>query len=269
METISKRLQPRICWRLVCSASMTGVFLMIPLYPGILSANEDKTGKEIVAAVENRLWGSTVTGKYEMTITTPYWKRTLKLHMWMRRPDKSFVRILSPAKEAGIGSLRIKSEMWNYLPSVERVIKIPPSMMLQPWMGSDFSNDDLVKESSMINDYTHEVAGIENYNGTEVYRVISTPKPEAAVIWGSIVYLVRKSDLIPERQEYIDERGQTIKVLTFSEIRKFGDRLLPSLWEMRPTQKPGNATSIRVVDVVFDKPIKDSIFTLRNLRRRR
>ncbi|GBE44924.1 hypothetical protein BMS3Bbin11_00003 [bacterium BMS3Bbin11] len=204
-----------------------------------------------------------------MTITTPYWKRTLKLRMWMQRPNKSFVRILSPAKEAGIGSLRIKSEMWNYLPSVERIIKIPPSMMLQPWMGSDFSNDDLVKESSMINDYTHKIAGFENYKGTEVYRIISTPRPEAAVIWGSIVYLVRKSDLMPVQQEYIDERGKTIKVLTFSKIRKFGDRTLPSLWEMRPTQKPGNSTLIRVVDVVFDKPIKDSIFTLRNLRRRR
>ncbi len=204
-----------------------------------------------------------------MSITTPYWKRTLKLRMWMRRPSKSFIRITSPAKEAGIGSLRIKSEMWNYLPKVERVIKIPPSMMLQPWMGSDFSNDDLVKESSMITDYTHKVTGTEKIKGTEVYRIVSTPKPEAAVVWGSVVYLVRKSDSMPMRQEYIDERGQTIKVLTFSDIRKFGDRELPSQWEMRPTQKPGNFTRIRVVDVVFDKPIKDSIFTLRNLRRRR
>jgi len=269
MKIISKRLEYGMSWRLINSASIAGIFLMMSLYPEALLASEDKTGREIVAAVESRLWGSTVSGKYEMTITTPYWKRTLMLRMWMRRPDKSFVRILSPAKEAGIGSLRIKSEMWNYLPSVERVIKIPPSMMLQPWMGSDFSNDDLVKESSMINDYTHKIAGIEDYKGTEVYRVISTPKPEAAVIWGSIVYLVRKSDLMPVRQEYIDERGQIIKALTFSEIRKFGDRLLPSRWEMRPTQKPGNATRIRVVDVVFDKPIKDSIFTLRNLRRRR
>ncbi len=269
MKIISTRIGPGTGWYLIYSAIVTGVFLMLSLYHGAVLASEYKTGREIVASVESRLWGNTVLGKYEMTITTPYWKRTLKLQMWMRRPNKSFVRILSPAKEAGIGSLRIKSEMWNYLPKVERVIKIPPSMMLQPWMGSDFSNDDLVKESSMINDYTHKVAGTENYNGIEVYRVISTPKPEAAVIWGSITYLVRKSDLMPIRQEYIDERGKIIKVLTFSKIRKFGDRELPSLWEMRPTTKPGNVTRIRVVDVVFDKPIKDSIFTLRNLRRRR
>ena len=242
MKSISTRIGPGTNWHLIYSALVTGLFLTMSLYHGTLLASEDKTGKEIVASVEARLWGNTVLGKYEMTITTPYWKRTLKLQMWMRRPEKSFVRILSPAKEAGIGSLRIKSEMWNYLPKVERVIKIPPSMMLQPWMGSDFSNDDLVKESSMINDYTHKVAGFENYKGTEVYRVISTPKPDAAVIWGSIVYLVRKSDLMPVRQEYIDERGKIIKVLSFSKIRKFGDRFLPSLWEMQPTQKPGNFT---------------------------
>ncbi|HED12765.1 MAG TPA: outer membrane lipoprotein-sorting protein, partial [Gammaproteobacteria bacterium] len=123
--------------------------------------------------------------------------------------------------------------------------------------------------SSMITDYTHKIAGIENYQSTEVYRVISTPKPKAAVVWGRVVYRVRKSDLMPMRQDYIDERGQTIKVLSFSEIRKFGDRELPSLWEMRPVQKPGSFTRIRVLNVVFDKPIKDSIFTLRNLRRRR
>lgn len=121
----------------------------------------------------------------------------------------------------------------------------------------------------MVNDYIHKVVGTEDYQGTEVYRVVSTPKPEAAVVWGSIVYLVRKFDLMPVRQDYIDERGQVIKTLTFSRIRQFGDRKLPSQWEMRPTQKPGNVTRIRVIDVVFDKPVKDTIFTLRNLRRRR
>lgn len=248
---------------------LLGAWIFLWVLFSNVAAAPPPTGSEVVARVEQLLWGRSVQGDYEMTITTPHWQRTLKLRMWMRRPDKTFVRILSPAKEAGIGSLRIKSEMWNYLPKIERVIKIPPSMMLQPWMGSDFSNDDLVKESSMVNDYTHTVTRTENYQGTEVYRIVSTPKPEAAVVWGSVVYLVRKSDLMPLRQDYIDERGQTIKILTFSAIRQFGNRELPSQWEMRPTQKPGNITRIHVINVVFDKPIKDSIFTLRNLRRRR
>ncbi len=269
MKITSTRKEPGMGGQLTYRTLMVGVFFILSFYYEALLAAEDKTGGDIVSAVESRLWGNTVLGEYEMTITTPYWNRTLKLRMWMRRPNKSFVRILSPAKEAGIGSLRVKSEMWNYLPKVERVIKIPPSMMLQPWMGSDFSNDDLVKQSSMVNDYTHKIVATENINGIEVYRVLSTPKPDAAVVWGSIVYRVRKTDLMPLRQEFIDERGQTIKVLSFSKIRKFGNRSLPTEWEMRPTQKPGNVTRIRVIDVIFDKPIKDSIFTLRNLRRRR
>jgi len=269
MHCVSNRNGSLVGKHLTFSSLVLALFFILAFYHGTLSAAEDITATKIVSAVEGRLWGKTVIGKYAMTITTPYWNRTLKLRMWMRRPNKSFVRILSPAKEAGIGSLRIKSEMWNYLPKVERVFKIPPSMMLQPWMGSDFSNDDLVKESSMVNDYTHKIVATENIEGTEVYRVISTPKPDSAVVWGSIVYLVRKSNLMPLRQEFVDERGQTIKVLTFSKIRQFGDRELPSEWEMRPTQKPGHVTRISVLDVAFDKSIKDSIFTLRNLRRRR
>ena len=96
--------------------------------------------------IEVLRWGKTVQGDYEMTITTPRWQRTLQLHAWMDRPKRSFIRILEPAKEKGIGSLRVGGEMWNYLPTVERTIKIPPSMMLQPWMGSDLTNDDLGRQ---------------------------------------------------------------------------------------------------------------------------
>lgn len=226
-------------------------------------------GKTIVSRVEKLLWGRTSEGEYEMIITTPHWSRTLKLRSWMQRPDKTFVRILSPKKEAGIGSLRIGNEMWNYLPNIERVIKIPPSMMLQPWMGSDFTNDDLVKESSMVDDYVHRIEATETVDGIEVYRVISTPRPEAAVVWGKLVYRVRKHDLMPLSQQYYDERGELIKELTFSDVKKMGGRLIPTLWTMKPMKKPGKKTEIRLLSMNFNQPIKTSIFTLRNLRRSR
>jgi outer membrane lipoprotein-sorting protein len=130
----------------------------------------DPSGREILDRVEKLLWGTTVQGAYEMTITTPRWTRTLVLKAWMDRPRRSFIRIVAPAKEAGIGSLRIGAEMWNYLPNVERVIKIPPSMMLQSWMGSDFTNDDLVKESSILDDYTHKVLGVARWTGSRLGR---------------------------------------------------------------------------------------------------
>ncbi len=225
-------------------------------------------GRSIIAEVEKRLWGSTSQGRYEMTITTPYWQRTLALQVWMQRPDKSFIRILAPAKEAGVGSLRIKDEMWNYLPKVERTIKVPPSMMLQAWMGSDFTNDDLVKESSMIDDYTHEVVAEENINGEAAYRIRSIPKPDAPVVWGKLVYLVRQSDLMPLSFDYYDERGRLIKSLTFSDVREMDGRQVPTRWQMRPTDKPENSTVIRLNEVKFDRQIPAKIFTLRNLRGR-
>ncbi len=232
--------------------------------------------RAVVAEVEKKLWGDTSQGRYAMTITTPYWKRTLKLDVWMVRPDKSFIRILSPAKEAGVGSLRIKDDMWNYLPKVERTVKVPPSMMLQAWMGSDFTNDDLVKESSMINDYNHtflekgfdQEAAQKKVNGEAVYRIQSIPKLNAPVVWGKLIYTVRQSDLMPFSFKYFDERGRLIKTLTFSEVRKMSGRLVPTRWEMRSTDKPKNSTVIELSQIVFDKKIPSKIFTLRNLRGR-
>jgi outer membrane lipoprotein-sorting protein len=228
---------------------------------------QDLDGKEILDRVEKLLWGTTVQGDYEMTITTPRWQRTLVLKVWMDRPRRSFVRIISPAKEAGIGSLRIGAEMWNYLPNVERVIKIPPSMMLQPWMGSDFTNDDLVKESSILDDYTHKVLATSELDGEAVVQIEAVPKPQAPVVWGRIVYWVRRSDNMPLKQEYFSERGELVRVMSFSDVRAVGGRRLPTRWEMRPVAKPGNMTAIVLKDAVFNQPVADEIFAQRNLQK--
>ncbi len=203
-----------------------------------------------------------------MSVTTPSWQRTLKLQMWMERPDRSFIRIMAPAKEAGIGSLRIKSEMWNYLPSIERVIKLPPSMMLQPWMGSDFTNDDLVKESSIINDYSHRLLDIVTINGTSAYRIEALPKPDAAVVWGKIVFTVRQDNLIPLKEEFFTERGELARTMTFSDVRAIGGRTMPIRWEMRPIAKPGNVTIVTIEQALYDIPVDPDIFTQRNLQKR-
>lgn len=225
-------------------------------------------GREILERVEKLLWGRTVQGEYEMTITTPRWQRTLALKVWMDRPRRSFVRIVAPAKEAGIGSLRIGAEMWNYLPTVERIIKIPPSMMLQPWMGSDFTNDDLVKESSILDDYTHRVLGTVQVEGQAAWQVEAVPKPEAAVVWGRIVNTVRQADAMPIEQAFYSERNELVRVMRFSEVRPVGDRVMPTRWEMRPVAKPGQSTVIVLKQAVFDRPLDDETFTQRNLQKR-
>jgi outer membrane lipoprotein-sorting protein len=233
---------------------------------GRLAAAQALDGRDIVDRVEKLLWGRTVRGDYEMTITTPRWQRTLALRVWMDRPQRSFVRILAPPKEAGIGSLRIGAEMWNYLPNVERIIKIPPSMMLQPWMGSDFTNDDLVKESSILDDYTHRVIGTMEVGGESAVQVEARPRPQAPVVWGRVVYLVRRADFVPLKQEYFDERGDLVRVMTFANVRTVGGRRLPTRWEMRPTAKPGNSTVIVLKAAIFDAPVDEDVFTQRNLK---
>lgn len=244
--------------------------LTLPVSAGVLSSSwaQSSEGRDILDKVEKLLWGDTVQGDYEMTITTPRWQRTLGLKVWMQRPKRSFVRIVSPAKEAGIGSLRIGSEMWNYLPNVERIVKIPPSMMLQPWMGSDFTNDDLVKESSILDDYTHKVLGTEQQDWVEVIRIEAVPKRDAAVVWGRIVYWVRRVDTIPLKQEFFSERGERVRVLSFSDVRRVGDRVLPTRWEMRPDAKPGNVTTVVLKDAVFNQPVEDEVFSQRNLQKK-
>jgi outer membrane lipoprotein-sorting protein len=237
------------------------------LFAAGIAPAEEPTGRDILDRVENLLWAKTQRGQYEMSIVTPRWQRTLALRVWMDRPRRSFVRVDAPAKEAGIGSLRIGSEMWNYLPSVERTIKIPPSMMLQPWMGSDFTNDDLVKESSIVDDYTQRVLGTSVSEGEAVYQVEAVPKLDAAVVWGRILYWVRKSDFMPLKQEFFNERGELVRVMTFSDVRSVGGRRVPTRWEMRPVGKPGNVTAVVLKDAVFDPPIDDEVFTQRNLQK--
>ena len=264
MSTKSDSIGP---WR--CRAAATGLLVAALFASAVATAQTDAkppSGRELVEHVERLLWGKTSYGVSEMTVITPRWTRTLKLRFWMDRPERTLIRILSPPKEQGIGSLRIQAEMWNYLPKVARIIKIPPSMMLQSWMGSDFSNDDLVKESSVVEDYTHTLLGVEKLDGAPAYRVQSIPKPEAAVVWGKIVYFIRVADRLPLKQEYYDERGALIKVMTFSDVRTIGRRVIPTRWTMQPVAKPGNRTVMVIREITFDQPINRGFFTLANLQ---
>jgi len=231
-----------------------------------LQATAALSATEIVERAENLLWGKTMAGEFEMTITTPSWARTLSLQVWMDRPSKSFLRITAPAKDAGITSLRIESEMWNYLPAIERTIKIPPSLMLQPWLGSDFSNDDLVKESSLVKDYEHEVMEETSANGDAAYRIEGLPKKDAAIVWGKIIYTIRKVDFVPVKLEYYDERGTLIRELNYSDVRTMDGRLIPTKWEMLPVTKPGKKTTVVLKSVSYDKPLNSELFSLRNLK---
>lgn len=223
------------------------------------------TAVSLIEGMEQTLWSDSNHGRYAMRIESEYWTRELQLEAWMDRPDHTLIRIHSPKKEAGVGSLRIGDAMWNYLPKVDRTIKIPPSMMLQPWMGSNFSNDDLVKESSFVDDYTHEVAGVDDSGEVPVYRIVSTPRPDAPVVWSQLEFEIR-ADAIPVSVAYYGERDQVVKQLTYDQIKTMDGRRVPTRWTMVDADDPASRTVILIESIEFDVPLDEARFSLRRLR---
>ena len=203
-------------------------------------------------------------GSLRMDIVTPDWQRTLEMEMWTEGMDKTLVRIHAPRKEKGVGTLRIDDEMWNYLPKTNKVIKVPPSMMNASWMGSDFTNDDLVSEVSFIRDYSHEFIEVED--APELICIKSIPHDGVPVVWGWLITGVEPDSLLPQWQRFYEESGEKIRTLTFSESRTFGTRTIPTVLTLVPHTKEGNQTSFRYLEVTFDEELPKGIFSLRALR---
>jgi outer membrane lipoprotein-sorting protein len=243
------------------------VIFLIAFTPIDFLNSAEPSAKAIITKTDDLMRGRTNYGVYEMKIFTPRWKRTIKMEIWVKGKDKTFIEITYPAKDAGTKFLKLGYEMWNYIPKVERTIKIPPSMMMQSWMGSDFTNDDLVKESSIVDDYTHSLIGKEQIQGFPAYKIQLDPKPDAPVVWGKIILWVRIKDYVPLKQEFYNEKGELIHILNFSEIKWIGDRSIPTLWEMTPLKKKGRKTVIKIEKIKFNIPINDSLFSLRTLKR--
>jgi len=200
-----------------------------------------------------------------MEIVTPHWQRTLAMDSWTEGMDKTFIRITSPLKEKGVATLRIDNEMWNFLPKTNKVMKIPPSMMMSSWMGSDFTNDDLVKEFSLFDDYTYELATVGDAVDSLVY-INCIPREDLPIVWGNIIIAVTRESHLPVWQRFYDEKGKLMRVMTYSEVKRFGNRRLPAVMDMVPQNKEGHKTVIRYTEIDFNIKGDESIFSLRNLR---
>ena len=223
--------------------------------------------KELVRKVDQIYRSETSYTELEMEIVTPHWSRTLLMICWTEGTNKTFLRILEPKKERGVTTLRIGNEMWNYLPKTDKVIKIPPSMMMSSWMGSDFTNDDLVKEFTLFEDYSYELIEVED-GREDMYYVNCIPREDLPIVWGNIVIAARKADYMPVWQKYYDEKGNLMRLATFDDFRNFGSRRIPAVMEMEPQSenKKGQKTIIRYNEAKFDLPVPDDVFSLRNLR---
>jgi len=227
-----------------------------------------QTAEEIITQSENVFKGKTSIGTYEMKVVTPEYSREMKMdYWWDDENDRALIKTIAPKKEAGNKWLKIGNEMWNYLKTTETTIKIPPSMMLQSWNGSDFTNDDLARESSLNDDYTHIVISEEEINGAACWKIVSTPKPNAAVVWGKLYTWVRKEDFLPAVTQFYDEKGKLVRYMTYSEIQTLDGRKVPTKWSMYNKVKPGHRTEFYVREIKFDRNISDRIFSFRELER--
>jgi hypothetical protein len=228
-----------------------------------------ESARDIIDRVDQLLRGESSHGSAVMEVVTENWERSLTMEMWSLGTEYSMVRILAPPKEAGTATLKAGDDIWNYLPKVDRTIKIPASMMMGSWMGSHFTNDDLVKDSRLVEDYDIEFGFDGNRDGVEVWELVLTPRPEAPVVWGRIEYQVRKRDLMPTWARYFDEDGTLSRRLSFSEFKTMGGRLVPTIMDMRPEDKPGERTTVRYQSLEFGVRIDESFLSLQNLKSRK
>ena len=200
-----------------------------------------------------------------MIVTSKRGKRTVKIESWSKGNDKSFIKILYPNKDRGITFLKIDNQMWQYIPKIERTIKIPPSMMLQSWMGSDFTNDDMVKESSLEEDYKAKLLSKTESSAT----IELIPKEDAAVVWGKIIIDVDLNNAVPVREIFYDDMMKKVRIMTFSNIEQHGTHRVPMVMELKPLEasKKQNSTKVIFEKVNFDAKIDSSYFTKQALKR--
>lgn len=229
-----------------------------------LAASQNAT--EIVKRADDLMQGTTSSSEMEMTIIRPTWQRTVTFKSWGKGRDLSMTLITAPSKESGQSFLKLKNDMWSWNPTINRMIKLPPSMMSQGWMGSDYTNDDILKESSIVLDYEHRIIGSEKAGGSECYKIQLDPKESAAVVWGKIILWISKTEYFELKAEYYDEDGVLVKTHHLSDIKFMHDRRIPTRFEIVPADKPEQKTVVRILSAKFNIPLQDSFFSQQQMK---
>ena len=240
------------------------LFLALCLVPAAFAADApDAT--EIVRAAVNHWRGISSESVMSMIIHRPDWERTMRMRAWTKGDEKSLVRVLEPRKDRGNGTLTDDNNMWSYSPKINRVIKIPSSMMGQSWMGSDFSNNDVARADEIIDEYDHTLIGSESVDCMTIYEIESVPHEDAAVVWGREVLRIRQDHVVLSHRFY-DQDGELVKELVSLEIGEMGGRTVALRQRMAKVDTEDEWTEIRLEEIEYDVELKDSLFTLSNLR---
>ncbi|HHY0364100.1 TPA: outer membrane lipoprotein-sorting protein [Vibrio parahaemolyticus] len=221
---------------------------------------------DIVQKSDQAMRGKSSYSEATMEIVRPDWTRSMTMKSWTKGTELSLVLVTAPAKDKGSASLKRHREMWNWVPSIERVIKIAPSMLSQSWMGSDFTNDDLINQSSIVVDYQHALLGNDSFEGDKVWVIEATAKPDAPVVWNKVTLWISQSTYLQRQVEFYDEFDERVNVLTTYDVKELGGRKIATRMEMKPVDKPGNKTIFTTHQAQFDFDINDDFFSQQQMK---
>jgi hypoxanthine-DNA glycosylase len=275
-KTFDEKLKDWMRIALYISAAMLALAPVQAAEPVVVSTSSaskpasNLTLYEIVDRANKALRGESSHGTMTMTIVTPNWQRAMEVEGWNRQREYAFILIHAPAKDKGNITLRRKNEMWIWLTKVERVIKVPPTMMHSAWQGSDFTYEDIVKADSVVKDYTHKLLKKTQEDGRVVYKIEGTPRPDAPVVWGKVIMDVAVyggEEAVPLKEEDYSERGNLERTIVLSGVKRMGGRLIPSKLECTPTRKAGQKTTLEYHSLEFDVPLSDAFFSLSKLQK--
>lgn len=242
--------------------------LMISILITGAYAQDDEHAKDIVKKAHEITLGKTSKSSMTMEIVRPEWSRSVSMQSWSMGTEYYIIYIMFPVREKGQVFLKRENNMWNWIPSIGRMIKIPPSMMMSSWMGSDFNNDELMKESSLVKDYTHQLDGEETIDDYDCYKIVLTPLPSAPVVWGKVILWISKEKSFTLKSEFYDEDGKLVNIQTASKVKTFGDRELPSYMEMIPVNKEGHKTILTIESAEYNvKDINEKMFSQQMMKR--
>jgi outer membrane lipoprotein-sorting protein len=233
----------------------------LPLFP------QELTPTEIIKKADDKFKGEqSGYSLMTMTIVRPSWERTVEFRSWSKEDDYALTLVTAPAREKGQTFLKRKTEMWSWNPSINRLIKLPPSMMSQGWMGSDYTNDDILRESSVVDDYDHQSEGSESIDGRECHKIKLIAREDAEVLWGHQMWWVDKKEFVVLRAELYDEDGYLVRTETGSEMKSFEGRLIPSHIELLPADNPGSRTLLDIIEMKFNINLDESFFSQQNMK---
>ncbi len=243
------------------------VFILIGLLFVSLLQLQGQTALDIIKKADEKAKGNSSFAKLSMKINRADWSREIKMKAWAKGDEESLILITSPSREKGISFLKKGNEMWNWQPTIERIVKMPPSMMMQSWMGSDFTNDDLAKQSSIVTDYTHKLLGEEEIEGRLCHIIELVPKENAPVVWGKIKAWISKEELLQMKIEFFDEDEYLVNTMYGKNVKELGGRVLPSILKVVPEENPENSTIITYEDLQFGVKFDKNFFSTRNMKR--